>query len=116
MNFALLPTELHIHQKYLGQSMLESNPQPGQYLEYEGELYLVLERKHRYQFKRGRYHLVKMIVSVQTAQHPSERSLWQGNWVIGDASCRFNAHSELIRCAVNPSGPCQGCRSREAMV
>ncbi len=29
--------------------------------------------------------------------------------LIGDASCRFNAHSAQIRCAVNPSGPCKEC-------
>ncbi len=32
---------------------------------------------------------------------------------IGDANCRFNAHSIHLRCAVNPLGPCQGCRSFE---
>jgi len=29
---------------------------------------------------------------------------------LGDATCRFNAKSALIRCAVNPNGPCEGCR------
>lgn len=28
---------------------------------------------------------------------------------IGDISCRFNAHSPYLRCAVNPSGPCENC-------
>jgi hypothetical protein len=28
---------------------------------------------------------------------------------LGDTSCQFNAHSPFIRCAVNPSGPCQNC-------
>ncbi len=32
-----------------------------------------------------------------------------GGEMIGDRSCRFNARSTLIRCAVNPQGPCQGC-------
>ena len=31
------------------------------------------------------------------------------NPLIGDASCQYNARSALIRCAVNPSGPCQEC-------
>lgn len=30
-------------------------------------------------------------------------------YVIGDISCRFNARSAYIRCAVNPSGPCKDC-------
>ncbi|MBD1937599.1 DUF6464 family protein [Microcoleus sp. FACHB-68] len=28
---------------------------------------------------------------------------------LGDPSCRFNAKSAYIRCAVNPIGPCQDC-------
>ncbi|RCJ42137.1 hypothetical protein A6770_07930 [Nostoc minutum NIES-26] len=34
-------------------------------------------------------------------------------YLIGDISCKFNAESGYIRCAVNPSGPCQGCRHYE---
>jgi hypothetical protein len=34
---------------------------------------------------------------------------------MGDASCRFNARSELLRCAINPSGPCQDCRFYETI-
>ncbi|MBH8564705.1 hypothetical protein I8748_21380 [Nostoc sp. CENA67] len=34
-------------------------------------------------------------------------------YLIGDVSCKFNAKSGYIRCAVNPSGPCQGCRHYE---
>jgi Family of unknown function (DUF6464) len=30
-------------------------------------------------------------------------------YVIGDITCRFNAHSSYIRCAVNPLGPCEDC-------
>lgn len=28
---------------------------------------------------------------------------------IGDLSCRYNADSPYLRCAVNPSGPCKDC-------
>ncbi len=28
---------------------------------------------------------------------------------LGDRRCRYNARSPYLRCAVNPSGPCQGC-------
>lgn len=31
-------------------------------------------------------------------------------YLIGDFTCRFNARSSYIRCAVNPTGPCQDCR------
>lgn len=30
-------------------------------------------------------------------------------YIIGDLTCQFNARSSYIRCAVNPSGPCQDC-------
>nr|WP_199332067.1 DUF6464 family protein [Anabaena lutea] len=34
-------------------------------------------------------------------------------YLVGDISCQFNARSGYIRCAVNPSGPCQDCRHYE---
>jgi Family of unknown function (DUF6464) len=34
---------------------------------------------------------------------------------IGDTTCRFNARSVYIRCAINPEGPCEGCRYYEAL-
>lgn len=35
-------------------------------------------------------------------------------YLIGDISCKFNARSGYLRCAVNPIGPCQGCRYYES--
>jgi hypothetical protein len=32
---------------------------------------------------------------------------------IGDISCRNNAKSPYLRCAINPSGPCEDCSSYE---
>ncbi|WP_445241862.1 DUF6464 family protein [Microcoleus vaginatus] len=29
-------------------------------------------------------------------------------------TCEYNARSNYIRCAVNPSGPCQDCRYYQA--
>jgi hypothetical protein len=110
-----LPTEViltHSHQS-LGSIQLDWAPQPGAYLDLQGKTYAVLERRHRYQLKAGRYRLHKIALYVQQAQRPVEKSLVNGRWVVGEASCRFNAHSELIRCAVNPDGPCDGCRSFE---
>jgi hypothetical protein len=94
----------------LGKLQLDWTPQPGNYLDIEGHTYAVLERRHRYQFKSGRYHLNNIVIYVQKAQRPLENSLVAGRWVIGDASCDYNAHSEIIRCAVNPEGPCESCR------
>lgn len=110
-----LPTEVivtHPHES-LGDVQLDWHPQPGSYLDLAGKTYAVLERHHRYQLRSGRYHLCKIALHVQATQRPSEQNWFQGQWIIGDARCRFNARSELLRCAVNPSGPCVGCRSFE---
>lgn len=107
-----LPTEviLTYPRQILGNVRLDWTPQPGHYLELEGSTYAVIERRHRYQLRSGRYRLHKISLYVQSAPRPTEQSFVQGHWVLGDANCRYNAHSELIRCAVNPSGPCGGCR------
>jgi hypothetical protein len=34
-------------------------------------------------------------------------------YMIGDLTCRFNARSSHLRCAVNPFGPCAGCSCYE---
>ncbi|PSB23242.1 hypothetical protein C7B61_10555 [filamentous cyanobacterium CCP1] len=110
-----LPTEIILSQpsQTIGNVYLDWNPQPGAFLDLEGKTYTVLERRHRYQFKSGKYHLHKIALYVQSAQRPAERSLINGCWVIGDMTCLYNARSELVRCAVNPSGPCKGCRFYE---
>lgn len=112
-----LPTEVILThpQQSLGKIQLDWTPQPGSYLDLQGQTYAVLERRHRYQLKAGRYRLHKVALYVQSAQRPVERSQLQGRWVVGDANCRFNARSELIRCAVNPDGPCGNCRYYEAI-
>ena len=110
-----LPTEViltHPRQS-LGSVQLDWTPQPGNYLDLEGQTYAVIERRHRYQLTWGRYQLHKIALYVQSAAPPSERSFIEGRWVLGDAKCRFNARSELIRCAVNPEGPCDRCRFYE---
>jgi hypothetical protein len=110
-----LPTEVILThpRKSLGKIHLDWMPQPGNYLELAGKTYAVLERHHHYQYKIGGYCLQKIALHVQESRRPSEKSLIEGRWVIGNASCRFNARSEIFRCAVNPEGPCQGCRYYE---
>lgn len=36
-------------------------------------------------------------------------------YVIGNFTCRFNARSAYLRCAINPSGPCRDCPFYEAI-
>lgn len=110
-----LSVEVILNHSYqsLGNISLDWHPQPGHYLNLEGKTYTVLERRQRYQLRNGRYYLAKIAIYVQPTQPPVEQSFIQGKWVIGDANCRFNAHSELIRCAINPQGLCQNCRYYE---
>lgn len=94
----------------LGNIKLDWTPQAGNYIDLEGQTYTVLERHHRYQLKQGRYCLHKVAIYVQLSKRPDEQTLFNGRLVIGNASCKYNALSEIIRCAVNPEGPCEGCK------
>lgn len=113
-----LPTEIilsHSHET-LERVILEGHPQPGSYLELAGKTYAVLERRHRYQLRDGRYQLHTIVLSVQASPRSDEKSWVNGRWTLGDATCRFHAGSELVRCAVYPSGPCYGCRFYEPAI
>ena len=106
-----LPTEIILNnpRQSLGSVYLDWTPQPGSYVDFEGKTYAVLERRHRYHLKTNRYQLHKVDLYVQTAHLPDERRVFRDRWVLGDVTCRYNAQSELLRCAVNPSGPCKAC-------
>jgi Family of unknown function (DUF6464) len=41
---------------------------------------------------------------------PEEKYIEGIGYIIGDVSCKYNARSPYMRCAVNPSGLCEGCR------
>ncbi len=113
-----LPTEIILThpRQCLGNVQLDWTPQPGNYVDVGDKTYTVLERRHRYHLKAGRYKLHKIALFVQIAQRPTENSFVDGRWVVGDGSCLFNARSEILRCAVNPEGPCNGCRFYEQIV
>jgi Family of unknown function (DUF6464) len=112
---ASLPTEVILTQsrETLAKIQLDWIPQPGNYLDLDGKTYVVLERRHRYQLKFGSYKLHDMAIYVQSATRPEEQTLVNGQLAIGDATCIYNARSTLIRCAINPAGPCEGCKDRE---
>ncbi len=93
----------------LGHLNLDWNPQPGACLEVDGQSYLVLERRHRYQLRSGRYQLHKIALYVQKIEALAEGNFLDGRWIIGDRTCLYNAQSPLLRCAVNPKGPCDQC-------
>jgi hypothetical protein len=111
----LLPARVFLTDtaRCVGEVLTTPAQQPGSLLEVEGEVYAVLERRHQYSLRSGRYRLDRIALYVRPAEGAGERTHWQGQTVIGDPSCLFNACSPLIRCAPNPSGPCRGCRSYE---
>jgi hypothetical protein len=111
-----LPTEVILSHstRTIANLHLDWAPHPGSYLDVDGQTYTVLERRHRYQLRSGRYQLHKIAIYVQSSTRPNERSLIEGRWVIGNASCLYSARSELLRCAINPDGPCADCRHFEA--
>lgn len=52
-------------------------------------------------------HLGSISIEEITARHDTRDE------VIGEASCINNAQSKYLRCAVNPEGPCEGCKHYE---
>jgi hypothetical protein len=88
---------------------LAAVPQPGRWLQHGERSYLVLQRRHRYRLSNGRYELASVALQVKPQRQPEDARWWNGRWVIGDPSCRFNARTPLLRCAVLPEGPCERC-------
>ena len=113
----ILPTEIILTpaRQYLGRLNLDRRLQPGNYMEFQGKTYAILERHHYYQYHVGGYRFDRATLHVQESKRPEETTLIGDRYVIGNAECRFNARSEIMRCAVNPYGPCEGCSYFEAI-
>ena len=88
---------------------LSAVPQPGRWLEWRDTSFLVLQRRHRYRLRNGRYELASVALQGKVERRPADARPWGQGWVIGDAQCRYNARSPLLRCAVLPAGPCERC-------
>ena len=52
-------------------------------------------------------------VSLASAGEAERYYLEGVGYLVGDISCQYNARSGYLRCAVNPSGPCESCRFYE---
>lgn len=58
------------------------------------------------------------VANIPTRNHLAtvDRRYVEGlGYAIGDITCEYNARSNYIRCAVNPSGPCLDCRYYQAI-
>jgi hypothetical protein len=72
------------------------------------------QARTRSQFRRVAMTFPRGQIRENTRAVPCDRYYLEGvGYLIGDISCRFNARSGDLRCAVNPSGPCEGCRYYE---
>lgn len=67
---------------------------------------MIRQFKQRFQdrMRRIRAEPVSQLVVVSNFLDVTQRKFF-----IGEISCRNNARSPHLRCAINPSGPCEGC-------
>ena len=93
----------------LNRIQLDDPHHPGSWFEWDGTSFLIMQRQHRYSLKGGTYQLSTIALVVKPQSRPSDAKSWRHGWVIGDPTCRFNALSPLLRCAVWPDGPCDQC-------
>ena len=91
---------------------LDEPPSPGRWFLHEEDSFLVMQRRHRYRLRSGRYQLSSVVLMVKHQKQPDDARWFEHGWVIGDPACRFNARSPLMRCAVIPEGPCERCIHR----
>ena len=56
------------------------------------------------------FRLVVNYREITAISSQAEQQYIEGlGYIIGDLTCKLNARSSYIRCAVNPLGPCKGC-------
>ena len=92
---------------------LAAVPQPGRWLPWGDSSFFVLQRRHRYRLRNGRYELASVALQGKVERRPPDARPWGEGFVIGDPQCRYNARSPLLRCAVLPAGPCDRCEHFE---
>ncbi len=74
-------------------------------------VWLMHRAKERAQVRlRAAMQTSSVVWTRQSNQLPPDHYYLEGvGYLIGDISCRFNARSPYMRCAVNPCGSCEGC-------
>ena len=76
-------------------------------------------------FRTNRQVQRRLELAIETAPNPSLQALLERpaderyieglGYMIGDISCRLNARSPYLRCAVNPFGPCEACQQYQSV-
>ncbi|MGD1808336.1 DUF6464 family protein [Dapis sp. BLCC M126] len=49
------------------------------------------------------------------SSQPEQQYIQGVGYIVGDITCKFNARSSQVRCAVNPLGPCKDCRDYQSI-
>jgi hypothetical protein len=70
--------------------------------------WLIRQSKQRFQARMRRMRRLQVREVMSNSSDYLESSERYQDY-IGELSCRFNAHSPYLRCAVNPAGPCENC-------
>jgi len=74
-------------------------------------LWMMRKAKERMQARLSAVRQQSFVRVPPRNQLPPDRYYLEGvGYLVGDITCQFNARSAYIRCAVNPSGPCEECR------
>ncbi|MBE9114836.1 hypothetical protein IQ249_02895 [Lusitaniella coriacea LEGE 07157] len=72
--------------------------------------FLVRKAKRRWQARLRRIRSVASFRARSTMPHAASGDTFDiHDYFIGNLSCRYNARSPYIRCAINPNGPCENC-------
>ena len=62
------------------------------------------------------FRLVVNYREITAISSQAEQQYIEGlGYIIGDLTCKLNARSSYIRCAVNPLGPCKGCHDYQSI-
>lgn len=81
--------------------------------------YLATTSFRRYTQERRYYRAFREAPSAYLLRPPPEGADYRYveglGYIIGDLSCQFNARSPYLRCAINPTGPCQECPAYQSL-
>ena len=59
-------------ERLLDRIELDDSPQPGRWFVHDARSYLVLQRRHRYALRSGRYQLASVVLLVKQQQQPAD--------------------------------------------
>ena len=117
MSAQVCPVEIWLmeSESSLGSYVLAGVPVAGMEISLEGQDYLVMECRHRYRLNLNRYELNRVVLWVKALYSATDKTWVEGQWIWGNINCQYNARSPVIRCAVNPDGPCDRCSNFHAI-